>query len=317
MISGRDGADRITVESGTYLAKYRDGEGVVQEVSTGCRTKDGAQSILKELSDRAEKVRSKILTPGEASTADHQRTALGDHFTAYLDYQTAKGLNKTRIANNRSRLNRLATDCGFRHLSDLSATVLERWLADRHSEDMSAGNRNEFRQTLVGFGNWCVRSDRISSNPFSAVAKADAKSDQRRKRRAMTEAELAKLLDAARRRPLVDAMTVRRGKNKGEVLASLRPETEQRLRLLGQEQALLYKTYLLTGLRNSELASLTAGQLELDAPAAFAVLDAADKKNRQGSTIAIRGDLADELRQWLDGKLTALQADCRRRGDVM
>jgi integrase len=284
------------IESGTYLAKYRDGEGIVQEFSTGCRTKDGAQSVLKELVDRAEKVRSKILTPGEAATADHQRTPLADHFPAYLDHQTAKGLNKTRIAINRSRLNRLATECSFRHLSDLSATALERWLATRKSEDMSAGNRNEFRQTLVGFGNWYTRTSRLTSNPFGSVAKADTKVDQRRKRRAMTEAELTKLLDAARRRPLLDAMTVRRGERKGKAVANLHPETTSRLELLGRERALLYKTYLLTGLRKSELATLTTGQLELDAPGAFAVLDAADEKNRQGSTIAIRSDLADELR---------------------
>ncbi len=315
LTTGRDGSDRIVITAGTYLAKYRDGEGVVHEVSTGCRTKDGAQSVLKELTDRAEKVRSKILSPVEASTADFQRTPLGDHFIAYLDHQTAKGLNKTRIANNRSRLNRLAVDCGFRNLSDLSATVLERWLAARQSEGMSAGNRNEFRQTLVGFGNWCVRTSRISSNPFGSVAKADTKLDQRRKRRAMTEAELTKLLDATQRRPLLDAMTVRRGKHKGEAVANLRPETKSRLQLLGQERALLYKTNLLTGLRKSELGTLTAGQLELDAPAAYAVLDAADEKNRQGSTIAIRGDLADELRNWLDCKLIALQDDSRQRGE--
>ena len=314
LTTGRDGSNRIVITAGTYTAKYRGGEGVVREVATGCRSKDGAMSVLKDLTDRAEKVKSRILTPAEDRISDHQDTPLGVHITAYIDHQTAKGLNKTRIANNRSRLNRLAADCSFRSLSDLSATALERWLADRKSEGMSAGNRNEFRQTLVGFGNWCVRTSRICANPLCFVAKADTKADQRRKRRAMTEAELTKLLDATRRRPLLDAMTIRRGKHKGEAIANLRPETKSRLKLLGQERALLYKTYLLTGLRKSELASLTAGQLELDAPAAFAVLDAADEKNREGSTIAIRGDLAGELREWLHVKLTALQDDSRQRG---
>jgi len=42
------------------------------------------------------------------------------------------------------------------------------------------------------------------------------------------------------------------------------------------ERALTYKTYLLTGLRKSELATLTVGQLDLDGPMPCAVLDAAD-----------------------------------------
>jgi hypothetical protein len=54
---------------------------------------------------------------------------------------------------------------------------------------------------------------RLSSNPFKGVPKADEKADprRRRRRRSMTEAELVRLLDVARRRPLLDALTVRRG----------------------------------------------------------------------------------------------------------
>ena len=41
------------------------------------------------------------------------------------------------------------------------------------------------------------------------------------------------------------------------------------------------------------------GQLELDGPMPFVVLNAADEKNRQGSTIPLRLDLANDLREWL------------------
>jgi integrase len=68
------------------------------------------------------------------------------------------------------------------------------------------------------------------------------------------------------------------------------------LERLGRERALIYKTLVLTGLRKGELASLTVGQLELDGPMPFVVLEAADEKNRQGSTIPLRLDLANDLR---------------------
>ena len=68
---------------------------------------------------------------------------------------------------------------------------------------------------------------------------------------------------------------------------------------LGRERALIYKTLVLTGLRRGELASLTVGQLELDGPMPFVVLNAADEKNRQGSTIPLRRDLANDLKDWL------------------
>src|SRR5206468_620858 len=146
--------------------------------------------------------------------------------------QTAKGLNAIRIKNTAARLNRLATECEFRRLTDLRANTLEHWLADRAAEGMSAGNRNEFRQELVGFGNWCVRTRRLLSNPFADVPRADAKADCRRKRRAMTEGELNRLLDVARRRPLLEALTVRTGKRKGEAAANIRDDVRARLELL-------------------------------------------------------------------------------------
>ena len=47
--TGKNGADLIRDESGTYVARYRDGNGFVVEISTGCRDKTAAQSVLADL----------------------------------------------------------------------------------------------------------------------------------------------------------------------------------------------------------------------------------------------------------------------------
>src|SRR5262249_16603724 len=133
-------------------------------------------------------------------------------------------------------------------------------------------------------------------------------------RRSLTEGELTRLLPVARQRPLLDATTIRRGKRKGQAVGKLRDETRRRLELLGWERSLIYKAMVLSGLRRGELASLTVGQLHPDGPAAFAELEAADEKNREGSAIAIRADLAADLRQWLDAKLAATQDAARQAG---
>ena len=307
LTTGNDGSDRILVEAGTYTAKYRDGSGVVREVATGCRDETAARSVLGDMERRAELVKAGVLTVAEDAVADHQETPLGQHFAAYLAHQKTKGLNRVRVQNTESRLNRLAAECDFRTLGSLSAAALERWLVARQAEGMGAGTRNEYRQELVGFANWCVRTRRLLSNPFAGVSKADAKADCRRKRRALTEAELVKLLDVARRRPLLDAMTIRRGHRKGEAVAKLGDETRRRLESLGWERALTYKTLVLTGLRKAELASLTVGQLDLDTDPPFLVLDAADEKNREGNTIPLRADLAADIREWLAYRLATLQ----------
>ena len=113
---------------------------------------------------------------------------------------------------------------------------------------------------------------------------------------------------------MTEALLIRRGKRKGQKVASVRPEVKAQLEMLGRERALIYKTLVLTGLRKGELASLTLGQLDLDAPVAYAVLEAADEKNRQGCGIPIQSDLASDLRQWIEGRLKVVQEQARRQG---
>ena len=306
--TGRNGSPRVRVEARTYTAIYRDGRGITREHATGCRAKRSAETVLAKLEQEAEKVRSGILSATESEMAKHQNTPVSEHIGNYIDHQTAKGVNSQRVKNTRSRLLRLADECNMHRLSDMTGDALERWLLDKAEHDdrtekpMGAGARNGYREAAIGFGNWLVKKKRIKTNPFSEVPKADAKADCRRKRRALHDSELQKLLDVARCRPLQEAMTVRRGKNKGQLKANIRPEVRQRLERLGRERALIYKTMALTGLRKKELATLTVDRLELDVEPPHLVLNPNNEKNREGNAIPIRSDLADDLRVWLRDK---------------
>src|SRR5262249_23346740 len=219
---------------------------------------------------------------------------------AYRERQQAAGVTGKHGDECRGRLDRLAAECSFATLADLDRGAFERWLARQAGEGMAARTRNAYPENPVAVCNWCVDAGRLATNPFAAVPKANVKADPRRPRRAMTQDELRRLLDAARRRPLLDdAITKRPG---------LRAQRE----LVGRERALQYKALVLTGLRKGELASLTVAQLHLDGPDAYAALDAADEKNREGNVIPIRADLAADLRAWLAEKLQRLQDEARR-----
>ena len=305
--SGKDGAGRIVITARTYSAKLRDGSGIVREVATGCRDESAARSVLTDLEKRADKVRSGLRSAAEDAVVDHRDTSLDQHFAAYLTHLEAEGTSPAHRGNVNRSLRRVAADCRFFKLADLARESVERWLVAQANEGMGARTRNTYRAALVAFGNWCVDTGRLLSNPFAALPKADERAGVRRQRRALSEDELRRLLDVARRRPLLDTMTVRRGKRRGEAIAELRDETRRRLERLGWERALIYKTLVLTGLRKGELASLTVGQLVLDANPPCLVLDAADEKNRQGSTIPLRTDLAADLREWLAEKSQAFQ----------
>jgi hypothetical protein len=149
LTTGRAGADRIVIESGTYYAKFRDGSRHVVEVPTGCRDEMAARRVLADLERRAELIKARVLTAAEDAIADHHVTPLQIHFDAYIDRQTAKGLNLDRIKSTRQRLNQIAADCGFRFLADLQGPALEKWMVNRQRVGMSAGSRNGYRDAMV------------------------------------------------------------------------------------------------------------------------------------------------------------------------
>ncbi|MEX0885218.1 MAG: tyrosine-type recombinase/integrase [Phycisphaeraceae bacterium] len=193
LTTGRDGSRRIATECAAWIAKYRDGTGKVVKKSTGCRDESAARAVLNEMVRRSELVKANVITAAQDSVADHQDTGIAQHLAAYIEHQRAKGLNAERISSTETRITRVADDCRLVRLRDLNAAALERWLTAHQAEDMSAGNRNEYRQAMVGFANWCVRTHRLVANPFAGVPKADARADQRRKRRALTPDELTTL----------------------------------------------------------------------------------------------------------------------------
>ena len=88
-----------------------------------------------------------------------------------------------------------------------------------------------------------------------------------------------------------------------------RPNCIAELEHRGRQRALVYKTLVLTGLRKGELAALTVGHGELDGPAPYLVLDAADDKAGRGAEIPLRADLVADLRQWV----ADLLADAQKR----
>jgi len=334
---GCNGQPRIILVARTYTAKYRDGQGIVREVATGCRDEQAARAILNELETRAVRVKARIVSAAEDRVIDHQATSLADHFEAYSAHQEAKGLHPTRISNARQRLRRVADDCSWRQLGEIDAGALGKWLAMRAADSkarISGPTRNEYRQEWICFCNWCVDTHRLASNPLASVPRANAKSDRQRQRRALTEAELAKLLYVARVRPLAeygrepvrlvpdstptDPPTVGRrrkwtyGELKFDQIETAVERARHRLRKsphrieqleqLGRERALIYKTLVLTGLRKGELESLTLGQLHLDGRCPYADLHAADSKGRQAAQIPLRSDLAAELGEWIQSK---------------
>ncbi|MFN7429047.1 MAG: tyrosine-type recombinase/integrase [bacterium] len=236
---------------------------------------------VHQLVRRAELIRAGVITPDEDAASRHGAESIDTNLDAWRDHLRLKGSTEHTYIQASRRVARVPTDRFVKRLRDFTAATVERWLTEQAEKGMSAGTRNGYRQACVTFINWCVRAGRLTHNPLLAVAVADQRADTRRQRRALTEEELARLLDAAQRRPLADAMTVRRGKAKGKPLANLSPETREDLLRIGRERALIYKTLVLTGLRKGEMASITVGQVDLDGGGRPGAAPVAERSGRE------------------------------------
>ncbi len=329
--------DRVLMESQVYVAKYRDGAGQVATKSTGCRDKAAAMRVLADLEAEAEKVRAGVMSADEMKTSHHAGRRFADHLKAYLEHLNHKRIRGRKVSahyrrNVKSRLDRLTEDLELRKLRDLTAEKMNRWLAQAEAADMAPATRNEYLTSAVAFCNWCVESHRLTVNPLAKVSKADARSDARRKRRALTAEEIARLLEAARLRPVADYgretveppekdkaegrtwakapvtwENVQEAHRRGREHLATSPARLARLDMRGRERALFYLVAVTTGLRRKEQASLTVGQLHLDGPNPYAELAGKDSKSGQGAAIPLRPDVAEQVRDFLAGKLAEYQ----------
>lgn len=162
--SGQDGGGRLLITSPYFVADYRDGVGVVRVEPTGCRDETAARQVLADLERKAELIRSGVLSAQEAAAGRRWAQPLSRHFDAYEEHLRAKGVTAIHREDTGRYLRRLAAECPFETLADLRREALERWLAARAGEGMSARTRNAYRNALVLFCNWCV-PERLPSNP--------------------------------------------------------------------------------------------------------------------------------------------------------
>jgi integrase len=306
-------------------------------VSTKCTDETAARQVLADLVRRVEHVRAGVLSPQQDCQARHAGDDLAAHIEVYLEHLRAKTVRGKRVSvahrgNVEHQIRKVVADCHCARLADLRRETLERWMNRAEQDGMGARTRNTYRAAIVAFCNWAVETDRLVANPLARLCLADERADRRRQRRALTEDEIRRLLTATRLRPLAEfgrgifqkPEGERRGRctwtraaldfndleaaaRRGREALKKSPEVANRLERLGRHRSLIYKAMLLTGLRKAELASITVGQLSLDAPQPYAELLAKDEKAGRGATIPLRADLVADLREQVAEDLLFLQ----------
>jgi integrase len=259
----------------------------------------------------AEKVKG--VERGEVGLVNPHKDALErdieHHVKDYITHITTEGLNAKHISERERLLRSVISGCGFKRLLDVSADKVTDFLSKLQKKPTpnnsdpgpaSARTKDTYRGAIHAFAEWCVdtRPQRLKENPVSATAKPAGPVEH--PRRAETTDNLKRLLEVTAERPLMEALTVRKGPRKGERYADVRAEVRERLMREGRERALLYKTAILTGMRRGELARLMVAHLRLkgESPAVY-VSPQHDGKNKDGIWLPLLSSHAAELADWI------------------
>jgi acetyl esterase/lipase/integrase len=260
-----------------WCADVRHADGAVKRVRFS-PNRDAAAIMLSELIKRIENEKAGLIDP----YAGECKSPLSKLLADYQQHQTDKGNTSKQAEQVRRRCELVFAGCGFALLSHLDTTPAESWLADRRRLEkkdggMSVQTSNHYVTGLKSFGNWLVKAHRVRENPFRHLGKLNVEVDIRHVRRPLSEDEFSRLLTAARG---------------GQVFRHLP----------GSDRAMLYLIAGMTGLRASELASLTPESFALDADPPLVVVAAAYSKHRRRDEIPLHLALVSEIRRWIAQK---------------
>jgi len=180
-----------------------------------------------------------------------------DLVASFVDNLDALGRSSHYVKVTGVRLRRLAHECGWERLGDISSYSFQKW---RANQKHAAKTLNDYLAAARGFIKWLVIQDMLRLDPLESVKKVSTAGKRARKRRAFTTEEVARLL-------------------------AVTPVERRRFYMAGYY----------TGLRRSELEALQWGDLHLDAAPPHVEVRPDTTKNSKEATIAIHPKLMSEL----------------------
>ena len=272
-----DEGTRCRVRSDCWVGRYEDADGKLCEVSLSS-DRAASEMMLNDLLKKVEKRKAGLID----DYSEHRNRPLAEHIEAYRRHHAELGNTPRQAAQATRRCEKVFASCGFLRLSDLNSELASGWLTSqrgkaRNKGGIGARTFNHYATSLKAFGSWAVKTRRVQDNPFQFLAKINNEVDVRHERRPLTDEEFARLIVAA---------------TMGKPFR----------KLAGPDRAALYFTAAATGIRASELASLTRVSFDLNGYPPTVTVAAAYSKHRREDVVPLHAELIAYLVPWFHGK---------------
>jgi len=276
-IKGPDG-QRARRQARKWYVEYRDADGIVRR-APGYVDKAATQQLAARLEREAGRRKEGL---GDRYDEHHKRP-LREHVEDWHRSLSDKGATARHADLSKQRVLAILDGTKAVFWPDLDANRVATYLADRRKAGLSIESSNHYLRRVKQFARWMTKTGRAESNPLDCLTLQNAKTDHRRVRRVLSADELRELIDNAQNSP-------------------------KRFGMTGPERAMLYRVAVETGLRSSELRSLTVVSFDLDADPPTVTVGAAYSKRRRDDVLPLRPELATALRTHFAGRTPATRA---------
>ena len=277
-----DPANEFTQASG-FLAsfgyiRYRDHEGKHKTVP-GFTDRTATQQLAVKLEREASMIRAGLLEPAML----YQSITIQEHLEAFEASLKAKDVSDDQIQLVVNRCRNLLKAAKITRLSGINAELIANSLASMREtkkdgkRGTSAQTSNHYLRAIKQITRWLRLEKRFVDDPLVRLEMLNVQVDRRHDRRALNDDEVSKLLAAT--------LT-------GKKVYGFDPV----------ERQMLYIMALSTGLRASELASLTTEGLDLESSTPTVTVQAGYSKRRRLDILPLPADILAATREWLSGK---------------
>jgi integrase len=264
---------RVKKQSLCWYIKYRDADGIERRVKA-FKDKIASQQLAAKLEKEAEMAKAGVVDRYK----EYRKRLLLEHLADFEQSLLAKGCTTKHVEQVVSRARKIIEGCKFRTWTDISASKVQYYLASLRNRDesISAQTFNFYLQNIKQFCKWMVQDGRASESPLQHLKGLNVRTDRRHDRRALEPDEVRRLLETTTAAP-------------------------ERFGMMGCQRAMLYRLAVETGLRASELRSLTVSSFDLNK--CTVTIEAAYSKHRRQDVLPLRPSTAAELQNFLAGKM--------------
>lgn len=265
-----------------WVITTRDANGRPTKIATGETDRKRAE-IKRALYEREQELQ--IADPYR----EHRLRPFAEHIEDFYEHQVATGMTRKQADEVRMRIERVFAAANITKFEHISESVIQTTIAkmrqrphcpDKTEDDMpllSPRTRNHYRRSVYTFTRWLYRDKRVPDEPLRRLRTENADIEPRHNRTLITDEQFGRLYSTA-----LSSERIIQG-------------------YTGEQRAMAYLLSVATGLRRSELASLSRQSFRLDYTDPYVVVEAAFSKHRRKDTIRLPKGILPQLRAFLRG----------------